>query len=235
MKEGERRIGDNMGGRKRNLSRLLIFLCLIFLIPSCGHRYPPERPDNICEIFRERRSWYKKADASSRRWGIPVPVIMAIMQQESSYYARIKPPRTTFLWVFPGPRPSSAYGYAQATESTWDWYRQSTGNKRAKRNNFGDAMDFIGWYCSLSRTKCDIAPNDAYGMYLAYHEGHGGYNRKTYGKKTWLLGVARKVQDRSRSYERQFASCEGEFRRRGFRLWPFCWSRQSFLPNMPRQ
>ena len=221
MTEGDRRIRDMMGWRKKHLSRLLIFLCLTFLIPSCGHRNPPERPDNICEIFREHRKWYKKADASSRRWGIPIPVMMAIMYQESAYQARVKPPRTTFLWVFPGRRPSSADGYAQAIDSTWDWYRQSTGNTRAKRTNFGDAIDFIGWYCSLSKTRCGIAPDDAYGMYLAYHEGHGGYNRQTYRKKTWLLSVARKVQSRSRSYEQQLSSCEREFRRRGFRLWPF--------------
>ena len=221
MKERKRRAKNMMGRREKHHSCLLLFLCFILLMAGCGHRNPPERPDNICEIFRERRSWYKKADASSRRWDIPIPVIMAIMHQESAYQARVKPPRTTFLWVFPGPRPSSAHGYAQATDSTWDWYRQSTGNSRAKRRNFGDAIDFIGWYCRLSKTKCGIDPNDAYGMYLAYHEGQGGYNRQTYRKKTWLLSVARKVQSRSRSYEQQLSSCEEEFRRRSFRLWPF--------------
>jgi hypothetical protein len=120
MKERKRRVKDMMGGREKHLSCLLLFLFFTLLMAGCGHRYPPERPDNICEIFRERRNWYKKADVSSRRWGIPIPVIMAIMHQESAYQARIKPPRTAFLWVFPGRRPSSAYGYAQATESTWD-------------------------------------------------------------------------------------------------------------------
>lgn len=210
-----------MGRRKNHLSCCLIFLCFILFVPGCGHRNPPQRPDNLCEIFREHRKWYRKADASSRRWGIPIPVMMAIMHQESAYQARVKPPRTTFLWIFPGPRPSTAYGYAQAMDATWDWYRRSTGNTRAKRNNFDDAIDFIGWYCSVSKARCGIAADDAYRMYLAYHEGHGGYNRRTYRTKPWLEGVARKVQVRSRTYQQQLASCEGEFHRRGFRLWPF--------------
>jgi len=200
---------------------LLIVLCAVFLYPGCAHRKSPERPDDLCEIFREQRSWYRKADASSRKWGVSIPVLMAIMHQESSYQARAKPPRTSCLWVFPGPRPSSAYGYAQALDSTWDWYKRSTGNTRARRNNFGDAIDFIGWYCSISRMKCGIAAGDAYRMYLAYHEGHGGYNRRTYAGKTWLLNTARRVQARSSSYQRQLASCEREFRRGGFCLRPF--------------
>ena len=210
-----------IGRRKEPVSTLLVLFCVVFLLSGCAHRKPPESPDNICEIFREHRDWYRKADASSRRWGIPIPVMMAIMYHESSYQARVKPPRTTCLWVFPGARPSSAFGYAQALDSTWDWYKKSTGNSRAKRSDFGDAIDFIGWYCNISRSRCGIAPDDAYGMYLAYHEGHGGYDRRTYRAKTRLLETARRVQSRSRMYQQQLASCEHEFRRRRFCLWPF--------------
>jgi hypothetical protein len=69
--------------------------------------------------------------------------------------------------------------------------------------------------------KCGIAAGDAYGMYLAYHEGHGGYNRRTYRSKTWLKDVARRVQSRADAYQRQLVSCEREFRRSGLCLWPF--------------
>ncbi|CAN0604511.1 unnamed protein product, partial [Ectocarpus sp. 12 AP-2014] len=49
--------------------------------------------------------------------------------------------------------------------------------------------------------------NDAYRLYLAYHEGHGGYARRSYANKDWLLGVARKVSDRAARYEQQLGSC----------------------------
>jgi hypothetical protein len=147
---------------------------------------------------------------------------MAVMHQESKFDAEAKPPRTTCLCIFPGPRPSSAYGYAQALDETWDKYKQETGNWGADRDNFADSIDFIGWYCNLSRKLCGISPNDAYSLYLAYHEGHNGFKRKTYKRKKWLQQVAGKVQRRAKTYTRQLASCKSEFQKgRGCCLWPF--------------
>ncbi|HCD56882.1 MAG TPA: hypothetical protein DEQ90_15770, partial [Halieaceae bacterium] len=52
-----------------------------------------------------------------------------------------------------------------------------------------------------------IAKNDAYRLYLAYHEGHGGYNRGSYRDKAWLLRVATKVRDRAAQYTVQLNGC----------------------------
>jgi hypothetical protein len=200
-----------------------VFLVLAMHLYGCvGTPDAPQRPGDICDIFRENRDWYKHAYDSYKRWGIPIPVMMAIMHQESKYEAKAKPPRTTCLCIFPGPRPSSAYGYSQALDSTWEKYKRATGNRGADRDDFGDAIDFIGWYCYTSYTKCGIARNDAYNMYLAYHEGQGGFLRKTYRKKAWLRRVASRVQSRAKTYQKQLTSCEREFqRRRGCCLWPF--------------
>jgi hypothetical protein len=43
---------------------------------------------------------------------------------------------------------------------------------------------------------------------LAYHEGHGGWKRKTYNKKKWLIGVARKVEANAKLYSEQLKRCE---------------------------
>jgi len=202
-----------------------LFLACLVLIIFHGCATTPKLPqqlDNTCEIFRENQKWYRSAHKSCKRWGIPIPIMMAIMHQESRFKADARPPRGTCLWIFPGSRPSSAYGYAQAGNETWEQYRKSTGNTGADRDDFADAVDFVGWYCNLSHIKCRISKNDAYHLYLAYHEGHGGFNRKTYQKKAWLLRVARKVDSRAQRYKGQLASCEGEFRRRGCCfLWPF--------------
>ncbi len=202
-----------------------IFLACLVLILFHGCATtpkPPQQPDNTCEIFRENKKWYRSARKSYKTWGIPIPIMMAIIHQESKFRADARPPRGTCLWIFPGARPSSAYGYAQAANETWEQYRKSTGNTGADRDDFDDAVDFVGWYSNLSRIKCRISKNDAYHLYLAYHEGHGGFNRKTYKKKAWLLRVARKVDSRAQRYKGQLASCEGELRRRaGCFLWPF--------------
>jgi len=75
----------------------------------------------------------------------------------------------------------------------------------------------------MSHLKCGISKHDAFNLYLAYHEGHGGYVRKTYSKKNWLIAIARKVNSRANTYQSQFASCEGEFKKRPCccLFWPF--------------
>ncbi len=204
----------------KRLRMIFAFLTIIAFC-GCATPTPPRNPDNICEIFREHDDWYEDAADSYERWGIPIPVMMAILHQESKYIGDAKPPRTTCLWIFPGPRPSSAYGYAQALDGTWEEYLESTDNSWADRDDFGDAIDFVGWYCALSVKKCGISRNNARNLYLAYHEGRGGYNRKTYAKKAWLLKVANKVQKRAVRYRGQLAACENEFRDGGCCLWPF--------------
>ena len=207
--------------KTRCLASLLLAGCLLVLLFHGCATPQPKRIDNICEIFREHSEWYEEAFESYEKWGIPIPVMMAILHQESKYIGDIRPPRTTCLWIFPGPRPSSAYGYAQALDETWEEYKESTGNSWADRDDFGDSIDFVGWYCHLSSVKCGISKQNARNLYLAYHEGRGGFNRRTYRKKGWLLKVANKVQRRANKYKSQLAACEGEFRKGGCCLWPF--------------
>ena len=202
--------------------RILFAYVILAVLCGCATPTPPKNLDNICEIFRENDEWYEDAAEAYKRWGIPIPVMMAILHQESKYVSDAKPPRTTCLWIFPGPRPSSAYGYAQAKDETWEEYQEKADNSWADRDDFGDAVDFVGWYCSLSVKKCKISKNNARNLYLAYHEGRGGYNRKTYAKKAWLIKVADRVQNRASKYRGQLAACEHEFRDNGgCCLWPF--------------
>lgn len=202
----------------------IVITCLLLIIfYGCATtQRHPEYIYNICEIFRENPKWYMSAHKSYKRWGIPIPVMMAIIHQESRFEADARPPRGSCLWIFPGPRPSSAHGYTQASNETWKEYCKSTGNTGADRDDFKDSVDFVGWYCHLSYIRCGISKKDAYNLYLAYHEGHGGFNRKSYRKKAWLLQVARKVQSKSKTYQGQLASCEREFQKKGCCfLWPF--------------
>jgi hypothetical protein len=179
---------------------------------------PPRDPDDACAIFRERRGWWEAARESRERWGVPEAVQLAVMHQESRFRHDSRPPRGRLLWIFPWKRPSSAYGYGQVTEGTWREYQRRTGNGGADRDDFRDVTDFIGWYGHVIHHAARVAKDDAYNLYLAYHEGPGGFRRGTHLSKGWLLGVARQVAERARRYQAQYALCIDDLPRRRF-LW----------------
>ena len=132
---------------------------------------------------------------------------MAIIHQESKFDAAATPERTKLLWVIPWSRPSTAYGYTQALRSTWAEYKRTSRGAWASREDFSDAVDFIGWYANQAYVKAGISRDNAQQLYLAYHEGIGGYQRQTYLKKSWLMQVAKKVEARSQIYQAQLYRC----------------------------
>lgn len=181
---------------------------------------PPANVNDICAIFEEKDDWYDDAADASKEWGSPIPVMMAMMYQESRFQAKARPPRKKILGFIPGPRASSAYGYSQAKKSTWKEYKRSAGRYGADRDDFADAIDFVGWYNYKSHKRSGISRKDTYRLYLAYHEGHGGYNRSSYRKKKWLMDVARKVERKAGTYQQQLLGCEEELKKGG---WFFGW------------
>ena len=187
----------------------------IVVLTSCAST-PPQNTSNICSMFEERRSWYKAAVKSERRWNTPLTVSMAIIEQESSFTARAKPERTKLLGFIPWTRPSSAFGYAQVLDGTWNDYKESAGNWGARRSSFADAVDFVGWYTNNSNRINGIARDGAYNNYLAYHEGKGGFSQRTYNSKAWLIDVSRRVQANANLYSRQYSLCERDLSRNWF-------------------
>lgn len=184
----------------------------IFIVSGCTTT-PPKNVDNICDIFGEYQNWYWITKKTQREWGVPINVQMAIIHQESKFDAKAKPDRSKLLWVIPWRRPSSAYGYSQALQVTWDNYQKNSG-KGGKRDDFSSASDFIGWYGYQANKKAKIDRSNAYELYLAYHEGINGYLQKTYLKKQWLVGVAHKVSSRAQKYRTQLSSCEKKFKKK---------------------
>lgn len=203
--------------RPISVSRGSVFALLLWLA-GCATS-PPEQVDNICDIFLEKSGWYDDAKAARAKWDSPISVMMAFMYQESRFVATAKPPRKKLWGFIPGPRPSDAYGYSQAKDATWEWYERSSGNYGADRDDFGDAIDFIGWYNHISRKELGLAKEDAFRLYLAYHEGHGGYRKQSYRSKDWLVDVARKVDRKAHQYNDQLQECREELEPRGWFDW----------------
>lgn len=136
------------------MTRLLMPLPLLTALAGCATA-PPSNPENICAIFREKPDWHDAALKVQKKWGAPVPVPMAMMYQESSFKQDAVPPRYYFLGIIPWGRVSSAYGYAQAKDETWADYKKDAGGWGASRDNFADALDFMGWYMNKTQRQAD--------------------------------------------------------------------------------
>ncbi len=180
---------------------------------SCAST-PPSKSNNLCSIFKEKRSWHKAALRMEEQWSVPVHVPMAMMYQESGFVANAKAPRTyTFFGLIPWGRESSAFGYSQALDGTWNHYREDTGQWGADRDDFADALDFMGWYINNTRKLNGISHKDAYTQYLNYHEGWAGFRSGGWKKKQWLKDVSARVNLRASRYASQYQGCREELSR----------------------
>ena len=191
------------------MSRIMSALIALLIMASCGggHKSPPRNLDNACSIITQKSDYLKAFKAAERRWGVPTHVQMAIIYQESRYRSDARTPHKYVLGIIPMGRVSSAYGYSQALDGTWEEYQREAGRRSSKRNRISHATDFIGWYTNKTRKKNGIALSDARNQYLAYHEGHAGYARGSYKSKSWLIRVAGEVDARAAMYQRQLANC----------------------------
>lgn len=210
--------GEKTQCRKPIMIRLVSFLSLVFFAASCATSPPtPAEQADICEIFDGRKSWYRAAARTERKWGTPIPLQMATIKTESNFDKDARPARgdRRLLGLRKGKRPSSARGYTQALDGTWDEYRSDANNSGASRSSFEDATDFIGWYTARSTRVANIAIGDASSQYIAYHQGPAGYRSGGWRSNRSLINLAARVEAETNLFSRQLSTCERRFKRRG--------------------
>jgi hypothetical protein len=189
--------------------RRFVLISLVLMASACGgSNRPPTTVADACRMKTERPHWFRAMEKTEQKYGVPVSVQMATIARESSFRHDARPMKRVGSSIFSREVPrSSAYGYAQALDGTWDWYRAETGRSRASRADFSDASDFIGWYMNENARANGVSQGDAYRQYLAYHDGISGYARGSYQSKTWLPTVARDVEAWATRYEGQLQNC----------------------------
>jgi len=187
----------------------------LLLLSGCASA-PPQDPNNICTILAQNQSWYSASLKAAKRWGMPVHIGLAFIHRESSFVAKAKPPREKVLGIVPWRRSSSAYGYAQATDEAWIDYKKDTGRRFVQRDDFADAVDFIGWYNDRSNKRLRLRKNDAYRLYLAYYNGHTGYSQGRWRKSSTIKGYAKKAAAQAGLYQKQLRKCRGKLKKRGW-------------------
>ncbi len=191
------------------MNKSLRTMIIVLLVASCGggQKSAPRNLDDACAILAQRPDYIKAFRATEKRWGVPVHVQMATIYQESKFIPNARTPFRYAVGVIPMGRQSSAFGYAQALDGTWDEYRASQNRRSAKRDRIRDASDFMGWYMNITNKRNGISLMDARNQYLAYHEGHTGYSRGSYNAKSWLMRISGEVEARSLTYQAQLATC----------------------------
>ena len=197
------------------LEKLLIALSIILIfVVACTSMKLTNTADS-CILFNEKKNWYKATKKSYDKWNTPIALQLAIINQESSFKQFAKPARKKLFGIIPSSRPSSAFGYAQVLNSTWDWYKLKNRKNNASRANFSDVTDFIGWYSDQTTKILGIPKNDFYNQYLAYHEGQGGWKKKSFKSKKWVIDVAKNVEITGNKYNNQLKQCESELNKKG--------------------
>lgn len=191
------------------MSSIFRAVVLLLVLGSCATRYgdAPRNLDNACSILNERPSYLHAFRASERKWGVPIPVTMAIIYQESKFISDNRPPHQYVLGVIPTGRQSSALGYSQALDGTWREYQRREGGSGARRTDIFDSADFMGWYMQQTVEETGVPIYDTRNQYLAYHDGRTGFLRGTWRSKSWLIRIASEVEARAITYDMQLRSC----------------------------
>ncbi len=191
------------------MSKIFRAMILLVALGSCGSKNfsAPRNLDNACSIVSERPAYLRAFKATERKWGVPVPVLMAIIYQESKFIGNNRTPHQYALGVIPVGRQSSAFGYSQALDATWREYQQREGGRGARRDNIRDASDFMGWYMNQTKDEIGISMSNTRDQYLAYHEGRTGFVRGTWKRKSWLARIAGEVDARAFMYDTQLRGC----------------------------
>lgn len=181
------------------------------LASACASAPQPSNAEiaDACLLLQQNKPWRDTLREVARQWGAPIGYTLAVIKQESSFDSQALAPRGERQWfgLVEGNRVSSAAGYSQALDGTWEAYKKATGRWGANRNNFQDSSDFIGWYYNTNGQRVGIGQYDYRAHYLVYHEGATGYLDGAWKKKGWLVGIADKVANQAARYEYQISNC----------------------------
>ena len=131
------------------------------------------------------------------------------------------------MWGRPTPTATLLdYDLVRSLESSGPQLTSKTkGDWPALYRRFLKSPNFVGWYNRLSHERLGIPFSSPRQLYLAYHEGRGGYARRSFEQKPAITGLASRVRNRAFRYDHQLKTCEQEFQCwRWYQFWPFCQS-----------
>lgn len=181
--------------------KYLLLIFLIIIVSSCSEKTKINDNMRACEILAQHSSWKKSLKTAEQKYNLPPAFAMAIIYQESRFDSEAKS------------KYSSAYGYAQAVDGTWKHFQEDV-KSNAKRNNFDDSVQFIGWYMSQLSKSLKLRMTDSENLYMAYMLGATGFKRYkagTFKNKAKIQEdkkIAAKVTNYTKLYNSQLKGCK---------------------------
>lgn len=169
-------------------------------VTSCSENAKVDDSMGVCEILTQNLGWSEPLKVAKNKYNLPPAYAMALMYKESTFKAEAKS------------KGSTAYGYAQAIDGTWKHFQKDV-KPNAKRNNFNDSVQFIGWYTAQLAKSLKLKMTDSYNLYMAYMLGATGFKRYkagTFKNKAKIVEdkkLAQKVKDFTKQYKSQLKNC----------------------------
>ena len=192
--------------QKKILNNNFIYFIILFFLVSCSS--VPKYPQNACKIFSEKYFYLKHSRAASKKWGVPISSILAVINKESGFKRFAKPKRTKLFKIIPYRRPSTSLGFSQAVDKTWDLYKKENNKPAALRISFKSSSDFVGWYFWKTNKINKISFTNTRDMYLNYYLGWGAYKNKTYRTDKKAIIFAKSVEKQAKIYKSQLQECK---------------------------
>ncbi|GAB4223233.1 MAG: transglycosylase SLT domain-containing protein [Francisella sp.] len=171
----------------------IMFLCILLL--NCSEKVQIDHNKDICTILKENPDWKKTLIKVHEKYKVEPEFIMALIYQESRFDAKAKSKHST------------AYGYAQVINKTWKHFQEDV-KANAKRDNFDDSAEFVGWYVSQLANKLKIKMTDYSNLYMAYMLGATGFKRYKNGtfKNTEKIEKDKKITLKLKGYTKEYKS-----------------------------
>ena len=192
--------------QKKILNRNLIYFIIFFFVASCSS--VPKYPQNACKIFEEKYFYLKYTRAASKKWGVPISSILAVINKESGFRRFAKPKKLKIFKIIPYRRPSSSLGFSQAVNKTWDLYKKENNKPAALRISYKSSSDFIGWYFWKANKINKVSLNNTRDLYLNYYLGFSAYKNKAYQTDKKAIIYAKSVEKQAKIYKSQLLECK---------------------------
>ena len=192
--------------QKTILKNNLIYFIIFFFLTSCSSI--PKYPQNACKIFGEKYFYLKYTRAASKKWGVPISSILAVINKESGFRRFAKPKKLKIFKIIPYRRPSSSLGFSQAVNKTWDLYKKENNKPAALRISYKSSSDFIGWYFWKANKINKVSLNNTRDLYLNYYLGFSAYKNKAYQTDKKAIIYAKSVEKQAKIYKSQLLECK---------------------------